>query len=248
MTRFNKQVVVVTGGTTGIGQATAKAFVAEGARVIVTGRNEKTLAAARSELGSQVDVVASDTAKLEDIAALAKTLKAKYERIDHVFVNAGIAKFLPVDAVTPEFFDELFNVNVRGAFFATQHLGALIRDGGSIVFNTSVANELGMPGASVYGATKAALRSMARTFATELAPRKIRVNAVSPGPISTPLYGKLGFPAADLAGFEQQMRNNNPMKRFGLSEEVAKAVLFFASDATYTTGAELHVDGGLNEL
>lgn len=249
MGRFDGKIVVVTGGTTGIGLATARAFLAEGAHVVVTGRSRGAVDAAQKELGPRATVLASDTSRLEDIDALAAHVAAAHRRVDAVFVNAGIAKFAPLEASTPELFDAIFDVNVRGAFFAIQKLAPLVVDGGSIVLNTSVVDEKGFPATSIYSASKAALRSFARTLSTELAPRKIRVNAVSPGPIATPIFGKLGLDTATLTDMEKQMTESNPMKRFGRAEEVARAVLFFASnDSSYTTGAELAVDGGLSNL
>lgn len=249
MKRFTNKIALVTGGTTGIGLATAKALIAEGARVVVTGRNADALASAQKDLGASALVVKSDTANLADLDALAKQVEATHGGIDVLFVNAGIAKFAPLDASSPAFFDEIFGINVRGAFFAVQKLSPLVRSGGAVIFNTSVVDEKGLPGTSVYAASKAALRSFTRTLAAELLPRNIRVNAISPGPITTPIYGKLGFDAAGQAGFEKQMAESNPMKRFGQADEVARAVLFFASsDSSYTTGAELAVDGGFTNL
>lgn len=249
MNRFTNKVALITGGTTGIGLATAQALIAEGAKVVVTGRNADSLAAAQKLLGPSALVVKSDTAHLADLDALTAKVKAAHGALDVLFVNAGVAKFAPLEASTPELFDEIFGINVRGAYFAIQKLTPLIRDGGSIVLNTSVVDEKGFPGASVYSASKAALRSFARTLAAELVPRRIRVNAVSPGPVATPIYDKLGLDPEGRAAFEQQMTSLNPMKRFGTSDEVARAVLFFASsDSTYTTGAELAVDGGFSNL
>ncbi|MBL8606938.1 MAG: SDR family oxidoreductase [Myxococcales bacterium] len=249
MGRFDGKIVVITGGTTGIGLATARAFLGEGAQVVVTGRSRDTVDAAQKELGPSATVLVSDTSRLEDIDALAAHVARAHRRVDAVFVNAGIAKFAPLEASTPELFDAIFDVNVRGAYFAIQKLAPLVVDGGSIVLNTSVVDEMGFPATSIYAASKAALRSFARTLSAELAGRKIRVNAVSPGPIVTPIFGKLGLDAAALSDMERQMTESNPMKRFGRAEEVARAVLFFASaESSYTTGAELAVDGGLSNL
>ncbi len=247
--RFDGKVVVVTGGTTGIGLETARAYLAEGAKVIVTGRSADAAEAARKELGSGALVLVSDTSNLADLDLLAGEVISRFGGLDVLFVNAGIAKFAPLELSTPELFDETFDINVRGAYFATQKLAPLLRSGGSIVLNTSVLDQKGFPGTSVYSASKAALRSLARSLSAELLPRGIRVNAVAPGPISTPIYGKFGFDASALSAFEEQTKSNNPMKRFGRSEEVAKAVLFLSSpEASYTTGAELLVDGGIANL
>ncbi|MFO0624809.1 MAG: SDR family oxidoreductase [Polyangiales bacterium] len=248
MGEYSNKTAVITGGSTGIGLATAQRFIAGGGRVIVTGRNGDALAAAQRALGASAITLRSDTARLEDIDALAARVRAEFGEVDFVFVNAGVAVFAPLDAVTADFYDHLFSVNARGAFFTVQRLAPLVKRGGSFVLNTSIVDEMGMGTTSVYAATKAALRSYARTLATELLPAGVRVNAVSPGPIETPIYGKLGLNDAQRAGFEAQMREQNPMRRFGASDEVAAAALFLAFGATYTTGAELPVDGGLSQL
>ena len=246
--KYDGKTAVITGGSTGIGLAAARFFVREGGKAIVTARSAAALEVAVKELGPNAFPLVSDAANLEDIAELADLAKAKLGGIDFLFINAGIAKFLPFEAVTPEFWDEQHGINARGAYFTVQKLAPLLRKGSGVVVNTSVVDEKGMPSTSVYAASKAALRSIARTIAAELVGKGIRVNAVSPGPIATPIYDKLGLPADARAGFETQMREGNPMKRFGLPEEVAHAALFLAFDATYTTGAELPVDGGLTQL
>jgi NAD(P)-dependent dehydrogenase (short-subunit alcohol dehydrogenase family) len=247
--KYEGKTAVITGASTGIGLAAAQQFVREGGTAIITARSQAALDAAVKELGPKAIALQSDAAKLEDIDALASLAKSKFPNgVDFLFVNAGIAKFLPLEAVTPEFWDEQHDINVRGAYFTVQRFAPLLRSGAGVVLNTSVVDEKGMPGTSAYAASKAALRSLARTLASELVGKGIRVNAVSPGPISTPIYDKLGLPADARAGFEAQMREGNPMKRFGQSEEVARAALFLAFDASYTTGAELPVDGGLTQL
>lgn len=247
--RFDGKTVVVTGGTTGIGLEAARAYLAEGAKVVVTGRSRGAAEAARKELGEGALVLESDTSKLEDLDALAREVGQRFAGVDVLFVNAGIAKFVPFEQSSPELFDEIFDINVRGAYFAVQKLAPLLRPGGSVVLNTSVVDEKGFAGTSIYAASKAALRSLARTLSTELLPRGIRVNAVAPGPISTPIYGKLGLDVATLSGMEEQFKALNPMKRFGRPEEVARAVLYLSSpEASYTTGAELAVDGGMMNL
>lgn len=247
MRQLDGKVAVVTGGSSGIGFETAKQLVAAGAKVVVTGRNAEQLARAVAELGPRALAMVSDAANLSDIDALTEKVKG-LGGVDFVFFNAGIAKFVPFEATTEEVYDELLNVNTKGAFFTAQKLAPHVRAGGSIVFNTSVVNTMGIPSTSAYSATKAALRSLTRTLAAELLPKQVRVNAVSPGPISTPIIGKLGLPAEVAEGMAAQMREDNPMKRFGAPEEVAKAALFLAFDATYTTGAELPVDGGSSQL
>ncbi|MGO9829606.1 MAG: SDR family oxidoreductase [Myxococcaceae bacterium] len=248
MNRFEGKTAIITGGTTGIGYATAKLLIAEGGKVGVTGRTEASIKAARQELGRGNYVWHSDSGKLSDIEALARDAKAAFGQIDLLFVNAGVGKFIPLEQVTEANFDETLSINLKGAFFAVQKLSPLIKPGGSVVLTTTIANEKGMPGASFYAASKAGLRSLARSFSAELLAKGIRVNAVSPGPIDTPILDKLGMPAEQKAGFVAHMTNSNPMKRFGKSEEVAKAVLFLAVDATYSTGLELNVDGGAGQL
>lgn len=245
---YEGKTAVITGGSTGIGFAAAQLFISGGGKAIITGRTRAALEAASRELGPNAVPLVNDAANLDDSARLAEQARSVLGGVDFVFVNAGIAKFAPLEAVTPEFWDEQHATNVRGAFFAIQKLAPLIRSGGAIVVNTSVVDELGFAGSATYAASKAALRSLARTVSTELVGKGIRVNAVSPGPITTPIYDKMGLPPDARAGFETQMRELNPMKRFGRPEEVARAALFLAFDATYTTGAELPVDGGLTQL
>lgn len=245
MKKLQDKVAVITGGSTGIGQAAAKLFHEQGARVFITGRNEKTLAEAKTHLPGDVTAIRSDASKLEDIDALAAELKEKAGHIDVLYVNAGVAKFMPFESITPEIFDEMFNINVRGAYFTIQKLLPLMGEGSSIVLTTSIAADLGMATSSAYGATKAALSSFARTLSNELAPRGIRVNEVSPGPIETPIYDKLGMPDEQVAGFKGMMSELVPVKRFGSADEVAKAVLYLASDdSSYLLGAKIRIDGG----
>lgn len=249
MSRLQGKIALVTGGTSGIGAATAKRFQAEGATVIVTGSNPKTLEAARQSLAG-IEVVASEAGDTAAIKALVDGVKAKHGRIDVLFVNAGIARFAPLEAVDEDFFDAQFDINVRGAYFVMKHAAPVMTDGGSIILTASVAGTTGGNGGlSVYGATKAALRSFGRTFAAELAPRGIRVNTISPGPIDTPIVAKTGMSEEQIAGFMDGLTSQIPLKRIGRSEEVAAAALFFASDeSSYTTGAELFVDGGMVDI
>jgi len=240
--KLQDKVALITGGTTGIGLAAAKLFHAEGARVFVTGRSEAGIAEARKQLPTEVEVLPSDAADLDDVQALARTLKTRAGRIDVLFVNAGIARFLPIESVTPQAFDEQFGVNVRGAYFTIQQILPLMGSGGAIVLTTSVAADLGMASTSIYSATKAALSSLARTLANELAPRGIRVNEVSPGPIETPIFGKIGLTAEQVDGMSALV----PLKRLGTAEEVARAALFLASaDSSFLLGAKVRIDGGL---
>jgi len=248
MERYQGKKVVIIGGTSGIGLATAKMLLAGGARVLVTGRSQAGLDSAQKELGSGALVVSSDARSLTDIDALAARAKAEFGTLDLLFVNAGFSTFAPLDSVTEASYDEMFNLNAKGPFFAVQKIAPLITRGGSVVLTTSTANIKGMPMIGAYGGAKAALRSFARMFAVELLPREIRVNAVSPGPIETPIVGK-AFPDKDVAAqLTGQMREAVPMKRFGTADEVAKAVLFLAFDATFMTGVELPVDGGWSQL
>jgi NAD(P)-dependent dehydrogenase (short-subunit alcohol dehydrogenase family) len=248
MNRFQGKTAIITGGTTGIGFATAKLLVSEGGKVGITGRTPSSIQVARQELGAGNHVWQSDSSKLSDIETLAQDAKAAFGQIDLLFINAGVGKFLPLEQVTEANWDETFSINLKGAFFGVQKLSGLIKSGGSVVLTTTIANNKGMPGSSFYAASKAGLRSLARTLSAELLPKGIRVNAVSPGPIETGVMDKLGMPADQKAGFVAYMTNSNPMKRFGDSEEVARAVLFLAVDATYSTGLELNVDGGAGQL
>lgn len=248
MDRYKGKTILITGGTSGIGLATAKLMVAEGARVMVTGRTAATIEAAQTELGENAIAIYSDAASLTDINALAEKVKETYGALDVLFVNAGLGRFVPFEAVSEALYDEMLDLNAKGPYFTVQKLSPLMPAGSAVVLTTSVANVKGIPMVSAYGAAKAALRSMARTLAAELLPRGIRVNAVSPGPIATPIGEKTGIPQDMLGHMMEQMRESNPMKRIGESEEVAKAVAFLAFDATYTTGAELPVDGGLSQF
>jgi NAD(P)-dependent dehydrogenase (short-subunit alcohol dehydrogenase family) len=248
MERYQDKKVVIIGGTSGIGLATAKMLVHGGARVLVTGRSQAGLDSTQKELGKRGVAVSSDARSLTDLDALAVRAKAEFGTVDLLFVNAGFSLFTPLEHATEATFDEMFNLNAKGPFFAVQKLAPLITRGGSVVLTTSTANIKGMPMIGAYGGAKAALRSFARMFAVEFLPRGIRVNAVSPGPTDTPVVGKV-WPDKDVAAQAiGQMTEAVPMKRFGTSEEVAKAVLFLAFDATFTTGAELPVDGGWSQL
>jgi NAD(P)-dependent dehydrogenase (short-subunit alcohol dehydrogenase family) len=245
MKKLEGKVAVVTGGTTGIGQSAARLFHDEGAKVFVTGRSEQTLAEAEKSLPDGITTIRSDASRLEDIDELAATLKEKAGHIDVLFINAGVAKFMPFESITPEIFDEMFDINIRGAYFTIQKLLPLLGSGSSVVLTTSIAADLGMATSSAYGATKAALSSLARTLSNELAPRGIRVNEVSPGTIETPIYAKLGMSADQVAGFKGMMTDMVPVKRMGTADEVAKAALFLASDdSAYLLGSKIRIDGG----
>jgi NAD(P)-dependent dehydrogenase (short-subunit alcohol dehydrogenase family) len=248
MRKLEGKVVLITGGTSGIGAATAKLFQKEGAAVIVTGSNPATLAAAHERMDG-IDVVASDSADTVASKALLENVKSRYGRLDVLFVNAGIAQFSPSDAVDEAFYDAQFSVNVRGAYFAIRHAAPVMSDGGAIILTSSIAGVLGSAGQTVYGATKAAVRSFGRTFAGELAPRRIRVNTISPGPIETPIFGKFGFTPEQATGMLKGIVDRVPLGRIGRSEEIARAALFLASDdSSFITGTEMFVDGGIASL
>lgn len=245
MTDHADKRAVIVGGTHGIGLATAKLLRAGGAEVLVTGRDPDNAAAARRELGDRV--LQSDLADLAAIEALLDPVRARLEWIDLLFINAGVAELEPFDRVTAASYDRTFAVNTRGAFFAAQRLAPLVRAGGSIVFTTSIASTSGTPGMAVYSASKAALGAFARVMAAELLPRGVRVNTVSPGFIRTPTMGTASSTPDERAAFEREGDAITPMGRIGTPEEVARAVVFLAFAATFTTGSELYVDGGLGQ-
>jgi NAD(P)-dependent dehydrogenase (short-subunit alcohol dehydrogenase family) len=249
MKRFEGKVAVVTGGNSGIGLATAKRLSQEGARVAISGRSKQTLDEAVKAIGNGVLAVQADVATLTDIDKFLSEVSRKLGKIDVLFVNAGIAKFAPL-AETPEsLYDEQFDINVKGAYFTIQKALPFLNDGASIVLNTSVVGNKGSAGASAYAATKAAMRSLVRTSAAELVGRGIRVNAVAPGPIVTPIFGKTGLSREAMDDFAKGVTERIPMKRFGQPEEVAAAVAFLASqEASYITGVELNVDGGYGQI
>ena len=249
MNRLNGKRALITGGTTGIGLETARNFLSEGARVAITGRNPASLEGARKALGEGALVISSDAGNVSAQQSLAKTVEEAFGGLDVLVVNAGIAEFRPVDQWDEAGFDRSFNTNVKGPYFLIQALLPLFSNPAAIVLTTSINAHLGMPNSSIYAATKAALLSMARTLSGELIKRGIRVNAVSPGPITTPLYDKLAPNEADRKAFETYISGQIPAGRFGNAEEVAKAIVFLASDeATFTVGGELVIDGGMSIL
>jgi len=244
---MKNKTLLITGGTTGIGLATAQLLSAEGAKVIVTGRNPETLAAARALLPAGTVILKSDSGSLAEAQALGAEVSRHAARLDGVFLNAGIGQFGPIEAMTPKHFDDMFGVNVRGLYFQLQSLLPLLANPSSVVFNASVVAQLGLPAASIYSATKAAVVSLGKTLAVELAPRGIRINTLSPGPITTPIYSKLGFPAEAQKGFEDSMAAQSLLKRFGTAGEVARLARFLLSDdSSYVIGTDFLVAGGVN--
>jgi NAD(P)-dependent dehydrogenase (short-subunit alcohol dehydrogenase family) len=247
--RLKGKRALITGGTTGIGLETARQFLAEGARVALTGRNPATLEAARKELGSDVLVIPSDASDVPAQRLVADSLRTVFGALDVLFINAGMAELQPVEQWSEAAFDLSFAINVKGPYFLVQALLPVFANPASIVLNASVNAHIGMPNTTVYGASKAALLSLARTFSGELIGRGIRVNAISPGPISTPLYSKLGLSAADLRKVSASIQSQVPAGRFGSPEEVAHAIVFLASDeSAYMVGSELQIDGGMGNL
>jgi NAD(P)-dependent dehydrogenase (short-subunit alcohol dehydrogenase family) len=250
MKKLENKTALITGGSSGIGFATAKEFLEQGASaVIITGRNEAALNHAKKELGGKVYTLVSDSASLDDINSLPEQVKVLVNKLDILFINAGIAKFTPIEAVDEKHYDEQFNINVKGAYFTIQKLLPFLNDGASIILNTSINAHMGKAGSSVYSATKAALITFARTLSAELLPRKIRVNAVSPGPVKTQILNRLGLPSDQLEHMATSIQSQVPLARFGNPEEIAKVATFFASDdSSFVLGAELIADGGMVTL
>jgi NAD(P)-dependent dehydrogenase (short-subunit alcohol dehydrogenase family) len=249
MKKLENKVALVTGGNSGIGLATARLLHEQGAKVAISGRDRKTLDDAVKVIGEGTLAVVSDVRSLSDIDKLFQAVAKGLGKIDILFANAGVAKFAPIGDSNEAFFDEIFDINVKGTFFTIQKSLPHLNDGAAIVVNTSVASQIGLPGASVYSASKAALRSIVRVAAAELLARGIRVNAVSPGPILTPIFGRLGLPQEALDELSKTILGRVPMKRLGEGEEVASTVSFLASqESSYITGVEINVDGGAGQL
>jgi NAD(P)-dependent dehydrogenase (short-subunit alcohol dehydrogenase family) len=249
MSKLQNKIAVITGGSTGIGLATAERFIEEGAQVVITGRNQEALDAAVAKLGDRATGIHGDVGNLEDLDRLFAHIQEQFGRVDVLFANAGIAPFVPFEAVTEEHFDHLFNINVRGLFFTVQKALPLLSEGASVILNASVVAQSGLPNTSVYSATKAAVRSLGRTLAAELSPRGIRVNVVSPGLIETPLVGKLGLSKDELEAFGGKIVQRTPLGRIGKPKEIAATAAFLASDdASYFTGADLVADGGMIQV
>lgn len=251
MDRLKGKRALITGGTSGIGLETARHFLREGARIAITGRNPATLETARRELGGdgQVLVIPADASDIAAQKEVAEILRREFGGLDVLFLNAGIAELKPVEQWDEAAFDRSFAINVKGPYFLVQALLPVFANPTSIVLNTSVNAHIGMPNTSVYGATKAALLSLARTLSGELISRGIRVNAVSPGPISTPLYGKLGLSESSLQTVAASIQSQTAVGRFGKPSEIAHAIVFLASDeSAFTVGSELMIDGGMGTL
>jgi NAD(P)-dependent dehydrogenase (short-subunit alcohol dehydrogenase family) len=247
--KLSNKIVLITGGTSGIGFETARLFRDEGATVIVVGQHPARLQAAAIELGDSVTVLSGDVTKPAEIESVIEQTRRKFGRIDVLFANAGVGFATPFEAITEGQIDTQFAVNFKGVFFTVQKAAPLMAKGASIVLTSSFLNAVGTPGLSVLSATKAAVRSLARSLGAELAPRGIRVNAVSPGPISTPFHAKLGLSEQQLTETAAAIEAQVPLHRFGEATEIAKAVLFLASDdSAYMTGAEIVVDGGVTQL
>jgi NAD(P)-dependent dehydrogenase (short-subunit alcohol dehydrogenase family) len=249
MGKLEGKVAVITGGNSGMGLATAQRFVAEGAYVFITGRRQAELDKAVKQIGRNVTGVRGDVSNLADLERLYATVKEKKGVIDVLFANAGIGSFAPIGSITEEHFDGIFGINVRGLLFSVQKALPLFQDGGSIILNASVASIGGMEGASVYSASKAAVRSFARGWTNDLKGRKIRVNTLSPGPIDTPLFEKAANSKEEAAAFKSYVAGKVPLGRMGTSEEIANVALFLASDdSSFVTGIELFVDGGAAQV
>ena len=247
--KLEGKIAIVTGGSTGIGLATAKRFVAEGAKVVITGRRKEVLDAAVKEIGANATGIQADAGKLADLDKLYAQIRQEHGRIDVLFANAGGGEFATIDKVTEEHFDKTFNTNVKGVFFTVQKALPLIPDGGAIVLNASIVSIKGMPAFGVYSATKAAVRSFARTWTNELKDRQIRVNVVSPGPIDTPGVDGLAQDAEQARQIKASLASQVPLGRMGHPDEIAKTVVFLASDdASFVAGIELFVDGGMVQV
>jgi NAD(P)-dependent dehydrogenase (short-subunit alcohol dehydrogenase family) len=249
MGKLSNKVAVITGGNSGIGLATAKLFVDEGAKVAIFGRDAATLDRAAQVLGSQALAVRGDVTSAGDLKALYEQVKRQLGGVDIVFANAGVAEFVPLEAVTDEHYAKVMDINVKGVILTVQQALPVLNAGASVILTTSGVNKIGLPGSTVYTATKAAVRSFARTWSAELIGRGIRVNALSPGYTETPIFGKLGMSEAQLQQLASQATKDVPLGRFGQPSEMATAALFLAtSDSSYIVGAEINVDGGQTQI
>jgi len=249
MGKLDGKAALITGGTSGIGLATARLFLEEGARVAITGQDEGRIAEAAEQLGDGVAAVRAEMSSLKDIEAMVEEARDRFGGLDVLFVNAGVTWAAPFGEVDEQAFDGQVAINLKGPFFTVQKAAPVLNEGASVILTTSNLGEMGMPGMSVYSASKAALRSLARTLAAELVGRGVRVNALAPGPTETPIYGKLGMPPEAVEAMAGQIAGQIPMKRFGRPEEIARAALFLASDdSSFVLGEEVLVDGGWTRL
>ena len=249
MKNLENKVVVVTGGNSGIGLAAVKQFLAAGAKVVFSGRRQSALDEAAAGLDGEFAAVLADQGKVADNAKLVQAAVDAYGGIDVIFANAGVAQFAPSDMISEDFFDNQFDIHIKGPAFLVKEALPHLKEGSSIIFNTSIVHQKGFEGAGVYSATKGALRAYARVLTTELAPKGIRVNSVAPGPIGTPIYDKMGMTDDQIQQMGQGFAQTVPLKRFGESDEVAAAVVFLASsDASYINGIELEIDGGMSQI
>lgn len=245
MNKLSGKTAVITGGNSGIGFATAQLFLQEGAKVIITGRNPQAVNDAVKSLGTGAHGVVSDAGNMVAVLELPQKVAAIFPKIDVLFVNAGVGLFAPFEQTSEEIYDANMDINFKGAFFTAQKLLPLLAKGASIIFNSTILVHSGLATTSAYSASKGAVLSLAKTLAVELADRNIRVNSISPGPIDTPIYGKMGMPEAALQEFAAGVQAKIPLQKFGQSEEVAQAALFLATDeSSFMTGAEIRVDGG----
>jgi len=247
--RLENKVAFITGGNSGMGLETAKLFEKEGAKVTIIGRRQEAIDAYNQDASENTVGLVADVSNPEKVEETIINAADKFGKIDILFINAGIAKPRPFEMADRAYYDSMWDVNFAGAYFTIQAALPHLNDGASIILNTSVSNVKGMPGLSVYGATKAAMRSLVRTLSAELSPRQIRVNAMSPGPVETPVWGKMDLTEEQANGFKEQVKTMVPLGRMGTSEEIAKAVLFLASDdASFVNGIELPVDGGMAQV
>lgn len=249
MGKLTGKIALVTGGNSGIGLATAKLFKAEGAKVIITASSSASFARAEKELKDHFDVIQADVSKSNELDHLFAAIRTKHGGLDVLVANAGVANFRPMEAADEEFYETMMNINVRGLFFTVAKALPLLRAGSSVILTGSSISIKGMPGASVYAATKAAVRSFARSWTAEISPAKVRFNVISPGPIETPIFGKAGFTKEQQDDFTKQIVTTVPVGRMGQADEIAKAALFLASeDSSFVAGADFFIDGGISQI
>ncbi len=249
MGKLNQKVAIVTGATSGMGLETAKLFLEEGAKVVLTGRSQEKLQAIENQLSGNYLLIPAEASSISDSKNLISMTVEKFGKIDVMFLNAGVFRMEGIGALTEAIFDEVYNVNLKGPLFTVNEANAYLNEGASIIFNTSVTNVKGFPAMTAYASSKAALRSVTKTLASEFGPRGIRVNSLSPGPIDTPIYGKHNVPQDQINDMASSFPSMVPLGRFGQSSEIAEVALFLASkDSSYITGAEIPVDGGFAQV